>query len=121
MMANPGNPKYGKTLARKYTGGSPGMFRYESSDGLKILKTNHILASFFAGDSAFESSPSRDDGSETSVAASQFASAFLSQNPPDKRFPATIESDLAVNSTVVAHRQNSEERVFDRTANRGTP
>lgn len=105
--------KDGKTLNGKYVGGTASTIRFETTAGVQVVETARILALTFTGGGA----PQATSTAPASAAAPALASVTVpagttllvrmidpvsSRDPQGKRFTTTLETDLAVNGTMVA-------------------
>jgi hypothetical protein len=105
--------KSGKALSGKYVGGTAGTIRFETSEGVQVVETSQALALTFTGGGAANPSAAAPTPSATPAAASvsvpagttllvRMVDPVSSKDPQGKRFTTTLETDLAVNGTVVA-------------------
>src|SRR5262245_8398565 len=108
--------KNGKTLNGKYVGGTAGTIRFETSEGVQVVETAQALALTFTGGGATTATATAAapvaaaPAPATSAVSVPAGTALLvrmvdsvsSRDSQGKRFTTTLESDLAVNGTVVA-------------------
>jgi hypothetical protein len=114
--------KGGKTLTGKYVGGATGTIRFETSEGEQVIQTSQALALSFGSEgtvtpAAPGATPAAAGAAPPPAASSAGGSVSVpagttllvrmvdpvsSKDPQGKRFTATLETDLAVNGTLVA-------------------
>jgi hypothetical protein len=102
----------GKLLTGKYVGGSAGTVRFESAAGVQVIETSTVLALSFSsrgggGTTGGGTAKSAPAPTQVTVPAGttllvRMVDPVSSKDPQGKRFTTTLESDLAVNGTVVA-------------------
>jgi hypothetical protein len=114
--------KNGKKLSGKYAGGTGSTVGFETGEGMQMFETSQIVAVSFGGTSTAAPAPSGATQTGAAPAAAGAASssggtvsipagtpllvrmvdAVSSKDPQNKRFAATLESDVVVQSAVAA-------------------
>jgi hypothetical protein len=106
----------GKLLTGKYVGGTAGTVRFETDAGVQVIETSQALALSFSssggggstGGGTAKATPAPAPApTQVTVPAGttllvRMVDPVSSKDPQGKRFTTTLESDLAVNGTVVA-------------------
>lgn len=131
--------KNGQILTGKYTGGSAGTVRFETSSGLQVIEVGQAVALTFTGggsppaaspptaspDAAAPSAPPPASPPAASPAASsvtvpagtvllvRMLDGASGRDPVGKRFATTLETDLVSDGTIVA---KAGTRVYGRVA-----
>lgn len=119
--------KDGKVMTGKYTGGTAGTLRFQTSEGLHVIETAKALAlTFTSGDPVAAAPPPAPDVAPAPVvpvfapSTSTIPSGTLlldgasSRDYKGKRFTTTLETDLVVNGLMVA---KAGTKVYGRVAN----
>jgi hypothetical protein len=105
--------KNGKSLTGKYVGGTAATIKFETSAGVQAVETSQVVALTFTGGSggsapaasASASAPTPAAGALTIPAGTVLTVRMIdpvsSKDKQGKKFAAALESDVAVNGTVV--------------------
>jgi hypothetical protein len=107
--------KGGKILTGTYQGGTAGTIRFKTSGGVQVIETSKALALTFAGGGSAAAAPAASPAARPSAPAVtsvtipagttllvRMVDPVSSRDAQGKRFTTTLETDVRVNSVVVA-------------------